>query len=472
MINDELCLLSACELATVIRDKTVSPVEVTQAVLNRIERLNPSLNAFCTSMADSALEAARAAEADVVRGKQLGPLHGVPVSIKDNLYVKGVRTTFGSQLLKDFVPDKDAPIVERLRNAGAVIIGRTNSPEFGWKGVTDNLVFGATRNPWNLELTPGGSSGGGSAAVASGLGPIGMGTDGGGSLRIPASFCGLVGHKPSFGRVPHYPGISVGSLRHVGGMTRTVSDAALLLDVVAGPDERDQCSLPATDVEYVTEIDRGIEQVRAAYSLDLGYGQVDSEVAESCARGAQRLTEAGAVVEQIDLDWADPYECWKVFFYGGSTARLRDSFAEQGHLLDPGLRAAVEEGMKLSAAEFTRALTARNEFWLQVCRVFDTYDLLVTPTLAVPPFRVGQNNADPFPGQQLGDLQWTGFTYPFNLTGQPATSVPSGWTTSNLPIGMQIIGRRFDDSLVLRAARAWEQIQPWKHQWPDGLVEG
>jgi len=204
-----------------------------------------------------------------------------------------------------------------------------------------------------------------------------------------------------------------------------------------------------------------------AYSPDLGYAQVDSEVAELCQRGANRLTEAGAEVEQIDLDWADPYDCWNVFFYGGATARLRDSFVEQGHLLDPGLRAAVEEGMKLSVAEFTNALTARNEFWLKVCRVYDTYDLLVTPTLAVPPFRIGQNNADPFPGRQLGDLQWTAFTYPINLTGQPATSVPCGWTASNLPVGMQIIGRRFDDGLVLRAARAWEQIQPWADRRPS-----
>ena len=466
MTSDEMCLLSACQWATEIRHRNVSPVEVTKAVLDRIEQLNPKLNAYCTSMADLALESARIAEAAVMNGVQLGPLYGVPVSIKDNLYVKGVRTTFGSQLLRDFIPDVDAPIVERLRAAGAIIVGRTNTPEFGWKGVTDNLVFGVTRNPWNLELTPGGSSGGAAAAVACGLGPIGIGTDGGGSVRIPASFCGLVGYKPSFGRLPHYPGISVGSLRHVGGITRTVSDAALLLDVVAGPDERDPCSLPPANVEFSTEIHRGIEGVRIAYSPDLGYARVDAEVAKLCEQGANRLNEVGAVVEPVELDWADPYECWSVFFYGGATARLRDSIAEQGHLLDPGLRAAVEKGMKLGMAEFTDALTARNEFWLNVCRVYETYDLLITPTLAVPPFCVGQNNADPFPGQQLGDLQWTAFTYPFNLTGQPATSVPCGWTKSNLPVGMQIIGRRFDDCLVLRAARACEQIQPWVDRKP------
>ena len=225
MNDEELCYLSAGALAAAIRDRDISPLEVTRAVLDRIERLNPRLNAFCTSMAESALEDAHRADDAVASGAELGPLHGVPVSIKDNLYVRGVRTTFGSKLLEHNVTDEDAPIIARLRQAGAILIGRTNSPEFGWKGVTDNRLFGVTRNPWNLDLTPGGSSGGAAAAVASGMGPVGVGTDGGGSLRIPASFCGLVGHKPSFGRVPTHPGVSVGSLRHIGAITRTGADA-------------------------------------------------------------------------------------------------------------------------------------------------------------------------------------------------------------------------------------------------------
>ena len=467
MSDNDLCYLSAFELARAIRAKSVSPVEATLAVLDRVEKLNPKLNAFCTLMAESAMLEARQAEGAVKSSETLGPLHGVPISIKDNIYVKDSRTTFGSKLLEDQITRADAPIVERLRQAGAIIIGRTNTPEFGWKGVTDNLVFGATRNPWNLELTPGGSSGGASAAVASGLGPIGIGTAGGGSLRIPASFCGLVGHKPSYGRVPHYPGISVGSLRHIGGITRTVRDSALLLNVTAGPDERDASSLPASDVDFVAELDRGIEQNRVAYSPDMGYAIVDKQVAAACEQAASRLSDAGAEVERVDLDWSDPYDCWSVFFYGGATARLGEEILERGHLLDPGLRQVVEHGLTLTATDFRKARVQRDAFCQQVRALFKCFDLLVTPTLAVLPFPIGKDNADPFPEQPQKDLQWTQFTYPFNLTGQPVTSVPAGWTANNLPIGLQIIGRGFDDDSTLRAARAIEHLQPWDHRRPS-----
>jgi aspartyl-tRNA(Asn)/glutamyl-tRNA(Gln) amidotransferase subunit A len=467
MTHDGICLLSAAEMARAIRGRSVSAVELVDAVLSRIDELNPVLNAYCTMLADSARETARCADERIASGSKIGPLHGVPISIKDNVFVKDSRTTFGSRLHENNVTTEDAPVTARLRQAGAIILGRTNSPEFGWKGVTDNRVFGVTRNPWNLELTPGGSSGGGSAAVAAGLGPIAIGTDGGGSLRIPASFCGLVGHKPSYGRVATWPGISVGSLRHIGGMTRTVEDSALLLNVIAGPDERDPESLPASDVDYLVEIERGIEQVRIAFSSDLGFATVDPEVARLCQQSAMRLADAGATVEQIELKCDDPYECWRVFFYGATAARLGRIVEQQGHLLDPGLRSCVEDALKLRGLDFTDALTQRNEFWHRIRHVFESFDVLVTPTLPVLPFPVGQDNADPFPHQEQSDLQWTQFTYPFNLTGQPAVSVPCGWTEANLPVGLQIVGRRFDDALVLRVARAFEQIQPWRDRWPE-----
>ena len=467
MAATELCLMSAVEMAHAVRTGEVSVQILIDTVLARIEKHNPRLNAFCTLMADEARAAAVRADAALAAGVETGPLHGVPVSVKDNLYVKDSRTTFGSKLQEHDVTREDCPLVERLRQAGAIIIGRTNSPEFGWKGVTDNRVFGVTRNPWNTDLTPGGSSGGGSAAVATGLGPIGIGTDGGGSLRIPAAFCGLVGHKPSYGRVPTWPGVSVGSLRHIGGMTRTVKDSALLLDVISGPDDRDPECLPASGVNYQSETERGVEGIRVAWSPDLGYATVDPEVARLCEQSALRLAEAGANVERIDLDWADPYDSWRVFFYGATAARLGRIVGEQGHQLDPGLRACVEDAVQLTGLDYSDALTRRNEFWHQVRRVYQSFDLLVTPTLPVPPFAVGQNNADAFPGQNFGDLQWVQFTYPFNLTGQPACSVPAGWTESGLPVGLQIVGRRFDDALVLRAARAFEQIQPWHDHWPD-----
>lgn len=467
MAATELCLMSAVEMAQAVRTRDVSVVALTDTVLARIEQFNPRLNAYCTPMADEARAAALGADAALAAGVETGPLHGVPVSVKDNLYVKDSRTTFGSKLQEHDVTREDCPLVERLRQAGAIIVGRTNSPEFGWKGVTDNRVFGVTRNPWNTDLTPGGSSGGGSTAVAAGLGPIGIGTDGGGSLRIPAAFCGLVGHKPSYGRVPTWPGVSVGSLRHIGGMTRTAEDSALLLDVISGPDDRDPECLPASGVSYLSEIERGVEGIRVAWSPNLGYATVDPEVSRLCEQSALRLAEAGAIVERVDLDWADPYDSWRVFFYGATAARLGRIVDKQGHLLDPGLRACVENAVQLTGLDYSDALTRRNEFWHQVRRVYESFDLLITPTLPVPPFAVGQNNADPFPGQNFGELQWVQFTYPFNLTGQPACSVPAGWTESGLPVGMQIIGRRFDDALVLRAAWAFEQIQPWCDHWPE-----
>jgi aspartyl-tRNA(Asn)/glutamyl-tRNA(Gln) amidotransferase subunit A len=465
MTPDDLCYTSAVDLAAAIRAKKLSPVEVTGAVLARIERLNPQLNAFCTVTADAARQAAREAEAAVMRGDRLGPLHGVPVSIKDLLYVKNVRVTFGSKLYEHNVATEDAPVVERLRRAGAILLGQTNTPEFGWKGVTDNRVFGITRNPWNLALTAGGSSGGASAAVAAGLGPIGIGTDGGGSLRIPGSFTGLVGYKASFGRVPNYPASGVDSLRHTGPLTRTVADTALTLDVLAGPDERDPASLPSAPNEYLARLDQGIKGFRIAYSADLGYAEVDTEVARLCEQAAKRMTESGAIMEPIDLEWPDPYDCWTTFFYGGIAARVADRIAEVRDQLDPGLLPLIDSGLKLSAVDYVKALVERNAVWQRARLVFDRFDLLVTPTLAVPAFPVGQNKPD-VASKTGNELRWSPFTYPFNLTGQPAVSVPCGWTQSGLPVGLQVVGRRFDDATVLRAARAYEKIAPWADRRP------
>src|SRR5262245_10506803 len=257
MPNDDVAMLSAVELAAKIRTRKLSPVEVTKAVLARIERYNPSLNALVTMQAEEALCAAAKAEDVLMRGQAVGPLCGVPLHVKDNLHVAGSRTTFGSKLYEENVTGEDCPAVERLRKAGMILIGRTNTPEFGWKGVTDNRVFGITRNPWNVALTPGGSSGGASAAVAAGMGPIGLGTDGGGSLRIPASFSGVVGFKASFGRIPNWPGSSGAMLRHIGPITRTVGDMAAAMDVLAGPDPRDLLSLPLAEARYSAELSQG-----------------------------------------------------------------------------------------------------------------------------------------------------------------------------------------------------------------------
>lgn len=466
MPNSELELLSAVELAGLIRSRQVSPVEVMRRTLARVERLNPKLNAIVTLQAEEALCAAAKAEEALLRGECWGPLHGVPFHVKDNLFVAGSRTTFGSKLSETNVTAEDCPAVERLRKAGMILIGRTNTPEQGWKGVTDNRVFGATRNPWNTALTPGGSSGGAAAAVAAGLGPVGVGTDGGGSLRIPAAFCGVFGFKASFGRIPNWPGSGGAMLRHIGTITRTVADMAATLDAMAGPDARDMLSLSATGEQYAAQLDCGIRGKRIAYSPNFGYAGVQPEVAAICQRAAHRFAEAGASVEEISLNWRDPYDTWSVFFFGTVAAAFEKKLPTQGDLLDPGLRRVVEQGLKLRGVDFANALAARHEFWEQVRRVYERFDLLVSPTLPVPPFAVGQDDADPLNGEKLGPLQWTRFTYPFNLTGQPAASVPAGWTQARLPVGLQIIGNRSADLLVLQAARAFELIQPWQDKWP------
>src|SRR5262245_37447277 len=358
MPANELHRLSAVELAAAIRGRRLSPVEVTRAMLARIDKHNPALNAYVTVHTDEALRAAAKAEEAVMRGQRLGPLHGVPLHVKDNLYVADSRTTFGSKLLEKNVTAEDCPAVERLRKAGMIVIGRTNTPEYGWKGVTDNRVFGITRNPWNTKLTPGGSSGGAAAAVAAGMGPIGIGTDGGGSLRIPASFSGVFGFKASFGRVPNWPGSSGAMLRHIGPITRTVADMAAALDVLAGPHPRDLLSLPAPVARHADEQDKGIRGKRIAYSPDFGYARVEPEVAAICQKAAERFVEAGAHVEQLQLDWRDPYEAWSVFFFGTAAAALERKLPDQGDLLDPGLRKVVEQGLKLRGVDFANAQAA------------------------------------------------------------------------------------------------------------------
>ena len=467
MPTEPIWQMTAVAISSAVRSGEISAVEVTEAILDRIEAVDPQLNAFCISMADSARATALSIDEQVSRGEDPGRLAGVPISIKDNLYIEGERTTFGSKWFEDNVTSEDTPLVARLKEAGAVLIGRTNSPEFGWKGATDNLVFGTTRNPWNTDRTPGGSSGGASAAVAAGMGPVGIGTDGGGSIRIPAAFCGLFGIKASFGRVPNYPATTVDSLRHKGPLTRTVGDAALVLDVIAGPDDRDSLSLPADTISYSEVLEEGISGWKIAYSPDMGFGEVDPEVAALCAAAAERFSETGATVDTVSLDWPDPYECWNIYFYGGIAGSLGPRLAAEGDQLDPGLKALVDEGVKLSGGEFARAALDRFAYWQRVVALYEDYDLLVTPGTAVPPFPVGLDNAAPMPGQEARPLLWTPFTYPFNLTGQPASVIPCGFTDDGLPVSLQVVGRRYDDAGVLRASRAYERIAGWSDRWPE-----
>ncbi len=471
MSSADLCFTPATELAALIRHKALSPVELTEAILARIEQLNGWLGAYCTVTAEQARVDARAAEDAVMREDILGPLHGIPISVKDLTYTKGVRTTRGSRLWADYVPDEDAPVVERIKAAGAIILGKTNTPEVGWKGDSDNPLFGPTYTPWDTTrtLTAGGSSGGAGAAVAAGLGPLALGTDGAGSIRIPASFCGIVGLKQQLWRVPTYPASTVETVAHTGPMARTVRDAALLLNVIAGPDERDRLSLPAIDTDWLVACEGGLVGLRVAWSPDLGYAAVDPEVAEITARAAQRFADdLGCILEEANPGFADPGRAGRIIFYGGVAANFVDLPPERRALLDPNLlRAIAEEADGLTAIDYIKANSTRQAVWESLRRFFGSYDLLLTPTIAVPPFQAGTEGPPEVNGRAVERLGWTPFSYPFNLSGNPAITIPAGFTAAGLPVGLQIVGRRFDEATVLRAAACFESIQPWAHLRPE-----
>jgi len=464
MRADDLAFMSVADLSGAIRTKRVSPVEVVGAVLDRIERLNPRLNAYCLVTGESARQEAREAEAAVMRADPLPPLHGVPISVKDIVITRGVRTTFGSRIYENNVPGEDAPLVARLKVAGGIMVGKTTTPEFGWKGVTDSPLFGITRNPWNLERTPGGSSGGAAAAVAAGLAPLAVGTDGGGSIRIPGSFCGVFGLKPTCGLVPVYPAAATGTLTHMGPMSRTVRDAALMLQVMAGPDDRDPLSLPSTSANFAAALEAGVRDLRVAWSPTLGYATVDPEVRAVTEAAAKRFQGLGCRMDQVDRVFDDPDPIWAPLFYGGIAGRLNDSLEEWRSRMDPGLVEAIEAGRKMGAMEFVKAGLARASFFEVVRKFFTQYDLLLTPTLAVASFAAGFDQ--PRERGTGSGLAWVAFTYPFNLTGQPAATVPCGFTRDGLPIGLQIIGKRLEDSTVLRAAAAYEAAAPWADRRP------
>jgi aspartyl-tRNA(Asn)/glutamyl-tRNA(Gln) amidotransferase subunit A len=468
MATDELCWMSAAEMAPAIRKKKLSPVEVMRAVLARIERLNPTLNAFVTLTPDQAMKDARAAERAVgKKGAALGPLHGVPFSTKDLVITKGIRTTFGLRLYADNVPSEDAPMVERLRADGAIQLGKTNTPALGWIGATHNLLFGVTRNPWNLDRTPGGSSGGASAAVAAGLGPLAIGTDGGGSIRIPASLAGIFGLKPTFGLIPVYPASGAWSLSHIGPMTRSVADAALMMNACVGLDERDSTSVPAPRVDYVKALGQGVKGLRVAWSSNLGFARVvDPEVAAACEKAARRFRELGCRVEQVEPGWPSPKAAWEAIFCGGIAARLEPFLGARRADVDTGLAALADEALRWRPMHYVQGWFDRLAWHEHPRRLFQKYDLLLTPTTACPAFEVGLDNPTEIAGTALERYDWIPFTFPFNMTGHPAASVPCGMTRDRLPVGLQIVGRRFDDATVLRAAAAFERMAPWAHARP------
>jgi aspartyl-tRNA(Asn)/glutamyl-tRNA(Gln) amidotransferase subunit A len=468
MSVSEIAYMTAVEIAKVIREKKLSPVEVVDAVLTRIDRLNPKLNAYCTLLADSARKQAREAEASVMKEAELGTLHGVPVSVKDLIFTKGIRTTFGSRVYENFIPDADDVVVERLKAAGAIVMGKTNTPEFGFMGVTDNSLFGLTRNPWNPERHAGGSSGGAAAAVVAGMSPLAVGTDGGGSIRIPSSFCGAFGMKPSYGRVPRGPGFPEWqTLSHTGPITRTVADAALMMEVIAGRDDRDINSLQETKLEYLPLLEGDLKGVKVGWSSDLGYALVDPEVLEKTTSALGVFESLGAEVKDAGLKLENQGAVFSMIWAVTKASDLADKLEEWREKMNPRLVQMVERGMSVRATDYAFAARARKEFWSKIQPLFDKYDVLLTPTLSVPAFDVSTYQVTEIAGVK-GEpaLDWTPFTYPFNLTGQPAASVPCGWTEEGLPVGLQIVGGRFADATVLRVAAAFEQAAPWADKYP------
>jgi Asp-tRNA(Asn)/Glu-tRNA(Gln) amidotransferase A subunit family amidase len=471
----DLGFTPALELAELIEARELSPVDLTERLLAEIDRLNPSLRAFLTVLHESALGEARAAERRALDGTRLSPMDGVPYTIKDLEVTAGIRTTMGSKWYEDFVPDHDTAVAGRLRASGGVLLGKTNTPAFGYKIKGDNQLGPPCVNPWDTSRTAGGSSSGAAAGVAAGLGPLAHGSDGAGSIRVPASLCGVVGLKPSFARVPDYPSLFYWSaFSHNGPITRTVRDAALMLQMMAGPDRRDPLSLDAVPDDYVAACDGGVDGLRVVVSPDLGYAPVDPEVRELFERAAGAFEELGCVVERRDPGWTDPAPWFKRFYAVVHAAHHAERARERPDWTEPSMLALIEEGEGLSAVQHDRDNMARSEFYDEARLFFEDYDLMLTPTMPTVAWPAANEPAE-YPQEVDGvptphTLDHVPFMFPFNITGQPAISVPCGFNSEGLPVGLQITGRWHEDSVVLRAAAAFEAARPWADRRPGVAV--
>ena len=464
MADSDLCFSNAAELSQLISARAVSPVELTHAILSRIDEMNPLLNAYTTVSADFAVDQARASEARALRGELLGPLDGIPCSLKDLEPTAGIRTTMGSKFFENYVPSEDGVLASRLKSAGAIVLGKTNTPHLG------NLVGPPCRNPWNRACTPGGSSGGAAVAVAAGLGPLSTGSDGAGSIRLPAALCGVFGMKPSLGRVPRYPSADYWGRSHNGPITRTVRDAAVLLQVLAEVDERDPLSIGSTNEDYIAVCGGDLKGIRIAWSPSLCELPVDSEVQELSGAAASGFAELGANVEEVALGWPSVFDFHRTIYEVGTAARHSSRAMFRPDWIEPTLMEIIGRGKRVSAVEFARALTARSAFCDEVRKTFERYDLLLTPQCPIVAWSADPESTD---GESAKYHQHTytmldrlSFCYPFNLTGHPAASVPCGFTRSGLPVAIQIVGGWRQDTLVLRAAASFEVLSPWSQHKP------
>ncbi len=465
-------MIDAVELVAGYRAKTLSPVEATQDALAAIDAHDGAVNAFVLVDPDGALAAARESERRWHAGQSLGPADGVPTSIKDAIWTRGWPTLRGSWLIDEAGPwDEDAPSVARLRATGAVLLGKTTTPEYSWKGVTDSPRYGATGNPWNPATTAGGSSGGSAAAVGLGMGSWSLGTDGGGSVRIPAAFTGTVALKPTYGLIPAYPPSPFGTLAHIGPMTRSVADAAALMDVVTGFDARDWSAMPTPTTSFSAGLDEGVAGLRVAFSPDLGFVRNDPEVDAAVRAAVGVLAAAGAHVDEVDPGFADPVDAFHVLWFSGEAKVLEQPLRSgvDRDRVDPGLLRTATTGAGYTASDYLDAMAVRMQLGQLMGRFHQTYDVLVTPTLPLPAFATGQDVPD---GSSSPDwTSWTPYTYPFNMTQQPALSVPCGLTSAGLPIGLQIVGPRHADALVLRVGQAYQSATEWHRALP-ALAQG
>jgi Asp-tRNA(Asn)/Glu-tRNA(Gln) amidotransferase A subunit family amidase len=462
---------TALDLTRRIAAKEISPVELVEDVIERQTALEPEINAFVTCTPDIARAAAKQAEESVMAGDALGLLHGLPLSVKDLISMEGVPWTFGSKPFAGNMGTVDAPAVARARAAGACIIGKSTTSEFGCKGTGDSPLTGVTRNPWNLAKTPGGSSAGAGASVAAGLTPFALGTDGGGSIRIPSSLCGLFGIKAQFSRVPLFPIPATPTLAHVGPLARTVRDAALLLTAISGHDARDPFAVAGPVPDYLGACGQSIEGMRIAWSPTFGYAHSDPEILEITQRAAQSFEQLGCHVQLVEAPFGDePLDIWMAEFYGGVGTKLKGVLTESPEQLDPAVVDLLSGALDHSIEDYFIKVFERYAFRETVREFFESYDLLLSPVLPVAAFDTSLNVP---PGwEDRNPVSWVYYTYPFNTTGQPAASIPAGFTESGLPVGLQMVGRINSEIDIFRAAAAFEAAYPWADKTPPLSVGG
>jgi amidase len=471
--TEDLCFTPAVELREMLQAKAISPVELMQAFLARIDEVNPVINAYCTLVPEMALEAARKAESTIMQGDEGGLLTGIPVSIKDVVPTAGIRTTYGSKLYENLVPSEDALVVERLKEAGGIIVGKTNTPEFAAGGSTFNQVFGITRNPWNTDFTVGGSSGGAAAAVAAGIGPLAQGSDLGGSLRQPASFCGVVGFRPSPGRVPRYPyELNWDDQSVQGPIARTIADTALFLDAMSGPDGRSPVSLPKETPPFLQAAQKPeARNLKIAWSDNLNLMPVDPVVLKEARKAIDVFRGLSCEVVEDCPDLSGAKETALTLRGVRFVALYGEKYQNDPEFrrwVNPLVTGNIEQGLKLSVQEIAWAHRQRSEIWVKAKEFFDRYDLMLTPTAPIPPFNAEMKFPTEIAGKPMEHyLDWAMLTYSITMTGHPAISMPCGWTEKGLPIGVQIVGRHHGETALLKAAAAYEQAAPWAGKRPS-----